>query len=86
MRNGAKALELARKACEISEWKDSRCIGTLAAAEAETGNFEDAVKHAQQALAMAKTERDSSERILKKMADVLAAYQQRKPFRDDWKD
>ncbi len=82
VRNGAHALELATKACNISEWKKGYCIGTLAAAEAETGKFDAAVKHAQQALAWAKTEKVTDERLLTQMADALRAYQQKKPYRD----
>ena len=44
LRNGQKALEYAQKACELSAWKDPHALGTLAAAYAEVGNFEEAVK------------------------------------------
>jgi serine/threonine-protein kinase len=44
LRNGSKAVELARKACELVEWKDEDSIETLAAACAETGNFDEAIK------------------------------------------
>lgn len=81
-RDGTKALELAEKACELSEWKKFYCIGTLAAAEAEAGKFDDAVKHQQQAMAMAKGDRLADEKRLDQMADALADYQQKKPYRD----
>ena len=81
-RNGAKALELATKACELSEWKDGIYIDTLAAAEAETGNFDDAVKHAQQALAMVQANKPVDARMVEEMTDALLAYQQKRPYRD----
>ena len=82
VRNGAKALELATKACELSDWKKSYCIKTLAAAEAETGNFEDAVKHAQQALTMEKSDEKTDKEMLEKIIEALADFQQQKPYRD----
>ncbi|HWB58197.1 MAG TPA: tetratricopeptide repeat protein, partial [Chthoniobacteraceae bacterium] len=54
-RDPAKALALAQKACELSQWKDAECIDTLAAAEAAGGDWENAVKHEKQAADAAKT-------------------------------
>jgi tetratricopeptide (TPR) repeat protein len=44
VRNGAKAVEYATKACEISSWGRARDLDTLAAAYAESGNFAEAMK------------------------------------------
>ena len=44
VRNGPQAIELATKACEITEWEDSNFLDTLAAAYAEAGKFDEAVK------------------------------------------
>ena len=82
VRDGPKALELATKACTLSEWKRAYCIGTLAAAEAETGNFDEAIKHAKQALAMARTDETIDSKMRSVMADALAVYQQKRPYRD----
>ncbi len=43
-RDGAKAIENATKACELTDWKDNRYVGTLAAVYAEVGDFATAVK------------------------------------------
>ncbi|MEZ6092760.1 MAG: tetratricopeptide repeat protein [Pirellulaceae bacterium] len=58
-RDGAKAVELAQKACELTEWKEANYLDTLAAAFAEQGKFEEAAKYAQQAIDNAKSEGDA---------------------------
>jgi len=54
LRNGAEAVQLATRACELSGHKDPRALDALAAAYAETGRFADAVATAQQALRLAR--------------------------------
>ena len=36
---------MATRACELSQWRDPEFIDTLAAAYAETGNFDEAVRY-----------------------------------------
>src|SRR5262249_8574963 len=43
-RNGKQAVLDATKACELTLWKDFYCLGTLAAAYAEIGEFDKAVE------------------------------------------
>jgi len=50
LRDGKRALELARKACEMTAWQEPSFIDTLAAAHAETGAFDAALREQQRAL------------------------------------
>jgi tetratricopeptide (TPR) repeat protein len=52
MRSGDKAMELATKACELTDWKNASYLATLAAGYAESGEFETAVKWQRKALSM----------------------------------
>jgi tetratricopeptide (TPR) repeat protein len=53
--NADKAIELARRACELTQHKNPRYLDTLAAAYAASGKFEDAVKTAEHAVTIAQT-------------------------------
>jgi tetratricopeptide (TPR) repeat protein len=43
-RNGRRAIELARRACELTDWKVVECVDSLAAAYAEAGEFAKALE------------------------------------------
>lgn len=75
LRDGKKALECAKFACELTQSKDANNLDTLAAAHAETGNFKDAVETAAKALALAA---DSDK---KEIAARLELYKQGRPAR-----
>jgi tetratricopeptide (TPR) repeat protein len=55
IRNGPQAIELATRACQMTQWKNDLCIGTLAAAYAEIGDFDKAAELITKAMAMAPT-------------------------------
>ena len=71
-RDGAKAVRYATKACELTEWHNAQAIDTLAAAYAETGDFDKAIQFQKQADEMDK----------KADPDRLALYEKHQPFRD----
>jgi Zn-dependent protease len=51
LRNGHEAVEHATYACEATGWSKPNCVGTLAAAYAEVGDFQQAVNLQQRVLA-----------------------------------
>jgi Flp pilus assembly protein TadD len=53
VRNGAEAVRLAEQACELTGFKEATMVGTLGAAYAEAGRFEQAVEMARKAEALA---------------------------------
>jgi hypothetical protein len=58
-------------------WKDENIIDSLAAAYAEIGDFDSAVRYAQQTLAI----KDISPIDSKRIQRHLQSYQQQKPIR-----
>jgi len=78
IRDGKRAIELARKACEETTWKQPHIISTLAAGYAETGDFAEAKKYSQQAV----DSEDSSPEVKKQLEGELASYGAQKPWRE----
>jgi tetratricopeptide (TPR) repeat protein len=77
LRNGKKAVELALKACELSNWKNPGYLDTLAAAYARAGDFNNAVKWQAKAL-------ESPELAKKTEAQQrFKFYKERKPWPAD---
>jgi len=75
VRDGKKAVETAQKACEATAWKEPHCIGTLAAAYAESGDFDQAVKYQRQAMSFGKmTDKERTE-----MQRRLALFMKHQP-------
>jgi tetratricopeptide (TPR) repeat protein len=79
LRNGKRALELATKACEETEWKEAHIISTLAAAYAETGDFDSARKFSRQAVEKGK---DGDDEVAGQLAAELESYEAAKPWRE----
>ena len=79
-RNGAEAVQLAEKACQSFHPPPAALLATLAAAYAETGRFDDAVRTARQALDVADKagERDSAA----KQRQRLLLYESHQPYRE----
>ena len=58
-RDGRKAVESATRACELTEWKRSEFLDTLAAAYAESGDFDAAVTWQMRAIGFLTDERQA---------------------------
>lgn len=77
IRDGPRAVEMALKACELSEWKNPTYIDTLAAAYARAGHFEEAVKWQHKAM-------DNSQRANDdKASQRLRLYERGTPWPPD---
>ena len=77
LRDGKRAVELATRACELSNWKDANDLENLAAGYAECGRFEDAVRWQTKAVEL----RTGLEN-LDESRQRLELYKQGQPFRD----
>jgi len=76
LRDGPRAVELARRACELTTWSEPNMLSTLAAACAETGRFDQAVEHQKRAISLA----DGNK--AKRLRKWLKLYQAGRPCRD----
>jgi protein O-mannosyl-transferase len=79
-RNGAQAVQLAQRACELTRNAQPALIGTLAAAYAEAGRFDDAIATAQKAhdIALARGDNAVAARNLQLM-EVYRAHRKLDP-------
>jgi tetratricopeptide (TPR) repeat protein len=78
VRDGKEAVSLAMKACELTRWQEPSWIDTLAAAYAESGDFQRAIEFQEQALRAS----NSPEPRQKAMRERLALYKQSQPYRE----
>ena len=76
IRNGKLAVEHGRKACELSDWAFPEYVDTLAAACAEAGDFEEAVRWQQKAID------EAAPHYQQQFAERLALYQSGQPYRE----
>jgi len=79
VRNGKRALELGLEGCELTEYKKPHILSTLAAAYAETGQFEKAVEWSQKAVELG---RESKEPQLEQLEAELESYRKKEPWRE----
>jgi tetratricopeptide (TPR) repeat protein len=90
VRDGSRAVQEATRACELTRWRDPDCLDTLAAAFAETGDYDSAVAWQKQAIALARREATSPmQRALNfggrrgvGFEDRLAFYKRKQPARE----
>jgi len=78
LRDGKRAIELATKACEVTDYKKPHILSTLAAAYAETGDFKTAIKWSTKAVEMGSKDEEVDEQL----KNELKSYQEKKPWRE----
>jgi tetratricopeptide (TPR) repeat protein len=79
VRDGARAVELAGTACDLTDGKSARYLATLAAAFAEVGRFDLAVRWQQRALESPAYAEDEAARARRR----LQMFEDRQPYRDE---
>ncbi len=77
LRDGKRAVQLATQACDLTDYKTPHVLSTLAAAFAEEGNFETAIKWSQQAVDL--DDPDNGQQLAKE----LASYREGQPWREN---
>ena len=80
IRNGATAVQLAQRACELTYYRKTLMISTLAAAYAEAGRFDDAIATAQRACDLASESGEQG--LLKKNQELLVLYRAHQPYHE----
>ncbi len=78
-RNGKLAVESATRACELTGWKDALYLDALAAAYAENGAFDTAVKWQEKALGLLTK---GNEPIRRELQGHLLVFRTGKPFHE----
>jgi tetratricopeptide (TPR) repeat protein len=80
IRDGVQAVKYALRACELTHYGVAPLVGTLAAAYAEAGRYDDAIAAAQKACALATAagERD----LLEKNQKLLTLYRAHQPYHE----
>jgi Flp pilus assembly protein TadD len=80
LRNGAEAVRLAGRACQLTQNQTAMYLGTLAAAYAEVGQFDDALVAAQKACDLA--EKTGQTDLLKRNRQLMELYRAHQPVRE----
>jgi tetratricopeptide (TPR) repeat protein len=80
VRDGRRAVQIAEHACQATQSKITIYLGSLAAAYAEAGRFDDAIATAQKACALASAHAESD--LLKRNQELLAAYQKHQAWHE----
>jgi Tfp pilus assembly protein PilF len=79
-RNGPEAVRLATRACELTGYAKPLVIGTLAAAQAEAGDFPAAIATAERAATLATALR--LQEVAARNRELIQLYRQRQPFHE----
>jgi tetratricopeptide (TPR) repeat protein len=79
-RNGREAVRLAKRACELTGYTKPLLLGTLAAAQAEAGDFQAAIATAERATALATSLH--LEDVAARNRELIQLYRQGQPFHE----
>lgn len=82
VRDGERAVTIAKKACELNNYQEASPIDTLAAAYAEAGDFDQAVKWSEKALEMAQDEPIRAARYAKHLESIKSHKPWRMPLEE----
>lgn len=90
LRNGKRAIELAKKACEETDYKMPHILSTLASGYAEEGDFDKAIEWIQKAIqvneADSEENKDEDQTTFKEQHESLekelASYEKKEPWRE----
>lgn len=76
LRNGKRSIELAKLACEVTEYKQAHILSTLAAGYAESGDFETAINWSKKAVEL------GADELKGQLKKELESYEAHKPWRE----
>ncbi|HET6326536.1 MAG TPA: tetratricopeptide repeat protein [Planctomycetaceae bacterium] len=74
-RDGKRSLKDAKKACELTDWKDINCLSVFAAAYAESGDFLNAVKWQETALELVPEKDRQQQSVLRYRLNLYKSHQ-----------
>ena len=80
LRDGVQAVQYAGRACELTHYGVAPLVGTLAAAYAEAGRYDDAIAAAQKACALAAAAGERE--LLEKNQKLLTLYRAHQPYHE----
>ncbi len=90
LRDGQRAVASATRACELTEWKNADSLGVLAAACAEAGDFDAAVKWQEKALEFTKSVKWEAQEVeftdesyIEQGRARLSRYRAKLPYREE---
>jgi tetratricopeptide (TPR) repeat protein len=78
-RDGEIAIKLAQVACEKTQYKETVLVGTLSAAYAEAGRFDDAILASEKACELARQHGETN--LLKNNEELLRLFEHHQPYR-----
>jgi Flp pilus assembly protein TadD len=78
LRDGQRAIKLARKACELTNFESAQFLDTLAAAHAEVGEFKAAITWSQKAISLTTDDADRAS-----LTQHLENFKANRPWRQE---